>query len=99
MTYSASRPRAVLLRPWLPREIVCAGYNTDVHTGKTIYGYVADSCADDNFWCGKDTHHLDISTPYLRGEGLLTPSWNGAHVTPCVQFVLVPGHCMAYLRG
>ena len=58
-----------------------AAYQDDQHTGKNIFGYVADGCSDDNFWCRNSQGHVDISTPYLRSEGLLTPSWNGRKIT------------------
>ena len=58
---------------------MCAAYEPDSVTGQTIYGYVADSCADNNFWCQDDTFHLDISTGYLRDEGILS-GWNGRQI-------------------
>ena len=56
-----------------------AEYKNDQHSGKTIYGYVQDSCADNNYWCQKDTNHLDISKPYLDSKGM-TGGWNGRKV-------------------
>lgn len=34
--------------------------------GRTLYGYVADSCGDNNYWCRTDEHHLDVSRQYLE---------------------------------
>ena len=41
-----------------------------------MYGYVADSCADKNWWCRRDTYHLDISASHLDSMGLMH-GWNG----------------------
>jgi hypothetical protein len=56
-----------------------AHYAADAATGTVIYGYVLDSCADDNYWCRKDEFHVDLSQPYLQSLGLLGNggSWNG----------------------
>jgi hypothetical protein len=56
-----------------------AAYQNDELTGQTMYGYVQDSCADKNYWCQKDTYHLDISKPYLDGKGW-TAGWNGRKI-------------------
>jgi hypothetical protein len=57
-----------------------AAYQADRHTGKVLEGYVADSCSDGNYWCQRDTNHLDLSKPLLQRKGLLDPSWNGRKV-------------------
>jgi hypothetical protein len=56
-----------------------AAYEPDEHTGDVMYGYIADSCADDNYWCQKDPFHLDISKPLLDAAGL-TEGWNGRKI-------------------
>lgn len=53
---------------------------SDSMTGNTIYGYVMDSCADDNFWCQNDVNHLDISKSYLTAMGYVS-KWNGRKVS------------------
>jgi len=35
-------------------------------SGLYLWGYVGDSCGDNNYMCRVDTYHLDISTDYLR---------------------------------
>jgi hypothetical protein len=58
------------------RAIMCAAYQDDKLTGQRMYGYVQDSCADNNYWCQQDKYHLDISKPYLDSQGW-TSGWNG----------------------
>jgi hypothetical protein len=59
----------------------CTAVFVDDHaTGQTMYGYVMDSCADNNYWCQDDRYHLDISKPYLDSLGL-SSTWNGRRVT------------------
>jgi hypothetical protein len=58
-----------------------AEYVEDKETGKVIYGYTMDSCADNNFWCRKDDFHLDISEPYLDTLGYQGDIWNGRKVS------------------
>lgn len=48
----------------------------DPETGRKVYGYIADSCADKNWWCRRDTFHLDISAAHLDSMGLMA-GWNG----------------------
>lgn len=48
----------------------------DEHTGEVIYGYTMDSCADPNFWCQNDVKHLDLSSAYLTGLGLMGEHFN-----------------------
>ena len=67
---------------------MCAAYQTDQHTGKIIYSYVVDSCANDNYWCREDLNHVDLSKNYLTGQGLLSPAWNGRKIT--WSFVTTP---------
>jgi hypothetical protein len=57
-----------------------AAWKADGMTGDEIYGYVLDSCADDNFWCQDDTYHLDISRPYLTGMDMVGNKWNGRKI-------------------
>lgn len=52
------------------------GFQDDEHTGEIIYGYVLDSCGDNNFWCQNDPGHLDLSTPYLQSLGLIGEHFN-----------------------
>jgi len=52
----------------------------DKLTGKEMYGYIADSCADNNYWCQRDTNHLDLSKPALDSRGW-TKGWNGRKVS------------------
>lgn len=59
---------------------LCAAYEADDKTGEVIYGYVSDSCPDDNWWCKTDTYHLDISKKYLESEGLAS-NWNGRKIS------------------
>jgi hypothetical protein len=56
-----------------------AEYKPDAHTGKKIHAYVSDSCADQNYWCSKDTNHLDLSQAYLESMGM-DQGWNGRKV-------------------
>jgi hypothetical protein len=62
---------------------ICDGgrWVPDGRTGEKIFGYVMDSCADDNFWCQDDPYHLDISKPYLTGMDLTGNAWNGRKVS------------------
>ena len=58
-----------------------ADYLADDETGKVIYGYVMDSCPDENFWCRRDDYHLDISEPYLESLGYVGAIWNGRKIS------------------
>ena len=51
-------------------------FANDEHTGEVIYAYTMDSCADPNFWCQNDPDHLDLSTEYLSGLGLIGEHFN-----------------------
>ena len=75
--HASDRQKELFSKQWH----LYAGYKDDKHTGKTIFGYVADACADDNYWCRNSQGHVDISTEYLKSQGLLTPSWNGRKIT------------------
>lgn len=58
-----------------------AEFVRDGISGGKIYGYVMDSCDDNNFWCRTDRYHLDISRPYLSGLGLTSgKKWNGREI-------------------
>jgi hypothetical protein len=57
-----------------------AAFEADESTGRTIYGYVMDSCPDNNFWCQVDNFHLDFSEAYLDSLGL-KDSWNGREIS------------------
>lgn len=62
---------------------ICNGgqFVRDGISGGKIYGYVMDSCDDNNFWCRTDRYHLDISRPYLSGLGLTSgKKWNGREI-------------------
>jgi hypothetical protein len=63
-----------------PQIMECVGWASDDRTGEKIYGYVMDSCADENYWCQDDTYHLDFSQPYLSGMGLTKNAWNGRKI-------------------
>ena len=40
-------------------------YKPDAGSGTVLYGYVGDSCGDNNLWCRGDPGHIDISQKYL----------------------------------
>ena len=67
----------------------------DRYTGKTIYGYVMDSCGDNNFWCQNDPQHLDISEPYLTSMGLRQGSTMAARMLHWKYINWVPNGCAA----
>lgn len=57
-----------------------AGYEADEFTGDKMYGYVSDSCPDNNYWCQTDTYHLDISRAALDEFGYRS-TWNGRQIS------------------
>ena len=61
--------------------IYAAAWQADEETGKTIYGYTMDSCADANFWCQNDPNHLDFSEPYLDTMGYTGQKFNGRKIS------------------
>jgi hypothetical protein len=62
-----------------------------------MYGYVADSCADQNYWCQTDTNHLDLSRPHLDSQGM-TGGWNGRQVE-WAYMDGAPAECASSLLG
>lgn len=74
-------------------------YNTqDELNGKMLYGIIADSCQDPNYWCRDSQGHVDISThellERLKDWGADRTKWNNRQVTwkfikqPPTQFTL-----------
>lgn len=80
--------------------IVCmcaGGFKDDEDSGMKLYGYTMDSCADPNFWCQNDPGHLDLSSAYLDGLGMIGEHMNARKATwkymdgaapGCVLFVV-----------
>jgi hypothetical protein len=84
LIYANSSPQSFIFRaPDHSCPACAAHYAADDATGTVIYGYVLDSCADDNYWCRKDEFHVDLSQPYLTSLGLLGSggSWNGRKIS------------------
>lgn len=63
-----------------------SNYDTvDDLNGKVLYGVIADSCQDPNYWCRDSEGHVDISTheltDMLQEWGKDRRSWNNRQVT------------------
>ena len=61
-------------------------YNvSDELNGKKIYGIIADSCQDPNYWCRDNVGHIDISTHEINDKlqewGATRAQWNNREVT------------------
>lgn len=61
-------------------------YDTvDELNNKTLYGVIADSCQDPNYWCRDSVEHIDISThevnDMLKEWGSDRTKWNNRMVT------------------
>jgi len=47
---------------------------------KVIYAIVVDSCDDNNYWCQRNRHHLDVSMSLLEREFGSIAHWNNRKI-------------------
>ena len=50
-------------------------------SNKVLYGVIADSCLDNNYWCRRDPMHIDISKSYLESVYGSIGLWNNRFVS------------------